>query len=197
MPSRIQEQKPNSLRRRFLFAGGWLTLASALPGGGNQAFAASGDAKPPGLTPALAAELAALGHLSGAPVAPLEDRIVVVTFFASWCPPCRTEFKHLSAIHKRYAPADLRIVAINLFEQWGSKPNPARLRRFLKDTAPPFTVIRGNDRISEGFGNITRIPTLLVFDRRGRIAYRFIHHRGAEKTHATEAEIRRVVEMLL
>ncbi|MDX1401718.1 MAG: redoxin family protein [Kiloniellales bacterium] len=32
----------------------------------------------------------------------LDDRVVAVTFFASWCPPCTAEFRHLKALKAQY-----------------------------------------------------------------------------------------------
>ena len=65
------------------------------------------------LTPAIGAELRALAHLAGTPAPRLEGRIVVVTFFASWCPPCVEEFRHLKAVHSAYPPDKFSILAIN------------------------------------------------------------------------------------
>lgn len=151
----------------------------------------------PQLNAPLITALAELDHIAGAPFSPPGGKVAVVTFFASWCPPCRTEFRHLSAVQRHYPAADINIVAINLFETWAGQSNAARLDRFLKDTKPRFTVIRGNDAISKQFGGVTRIPTLLVFDRQGRMAFRFIHKTGATKQQVEEAELRQVIDGIL
>lgn len=173
-------------RRHFLLAGFSLLAAPVM--------ANSKNIPIPKLDESLTSALAGLDHIAGAPFAPAPGKVVVVTFFASWCPPCRTEFRHLSAVQRHYPESDLQIVAINLFETWAGQSNAARLDRFLKDTKPRFTVVRGNDEISKRFGGITRIPTLLVFDRRGRMAYRFIHETGATKQQVEEAELRQVID---
>ena len=38
-----------------------------------------------------------------------------MSFFASWCLPCNTEFEHLSLLHQSHAADGLTIVAVNLF----------------------------------------------------------------------------------
>ena len=45
---------------------------------------------------------------------PFDDRVVVVTFFASWCPPCLKEMPYLEAIH-RDGVDGVQIVAVNLY----------------------------------------------------------------------------------
>ena len=149
------------------------------------------------LTPEIGGELRALAHLAGAPAPRLHGRIVVVTFFASWCPPCVEEFGHLKAVHGAYPADKFAILAVNLLEEWGGLSNAGRLARFLERTAPPFTVLRGTEAISRRFGGVDRIPTLFVFDRDGTLAYRFIHRVKATKTNVTGRELRAVIDAMM
>jgi len=86
---------PRPLHRRHLLATGLSLLA------------APAVAKPqtiplPQLDAPLIAALGRLDHIAGAPFSPPAGKVAVVTFFASWCPPCRTEFRHLSAVQRHY-----------------------------------------------------------------------------------------------
>lgn len=191
---RIDTDIVPTLRRRHVLAAGLSLLTAPFAG---PAGAKPAAPPPPKLDPALVTALAGLDYIAGMPFSPPVGKVAVVTFFASWCPPCRVEFRHLSAIRRHYPAADLDIVAINLFETWAGQSDPGRLNRFLKATKPQFTVVRGTDDISKRFGGITRIPTLLVFDRNGRMAYRFIHETGATKQHVEAAELRTVIDGIL
>jgi len=119
---------------------------------------------------------------------------VVVTFFASWCPPCTDEFKHLNALATDENLDGGSIVAINLFEDFGGKKNPARMARFIKQTEPQFPLIAGTEEMRVAFGDITRIPTVVVYNRSGREVWRFVHERNATKTHVTLDELRQALQ---
>lgn len=80
---------------------------------------------------------------------------------------------------------EAKIVGINLFENFGGKENPQRMARFLKKTDPLFPLVSGSQEIARRFGDIDRIPTIIVYGASGREVWRFVHVRDAEKTHAT------------
>lgn len=127
----------------------------------------------------------------------LTGRVVIVTFFASWCPPCRAEFAALNEMAGRYGPARLTIVAVNAFEAWGGKKDPARMARFLRDTAPRFALVEATREILQTFGSVTRIPTLIVYDGQGRETWRFVHEVDAVKMSAGVDDLAPVLDRLI
>lgn len=143
-------------------------------------------------------QLAALESIRGESVriADLDGKAVVVTFFASWCPPCRTEFLSLNKIAKEFAGADLSIVAVNVFEDF-DETDEVRLSGFLADTQPHFFVVEGSEEIKRTFGDVQRIPTVFIFDRSGQPIMHFIHKRGAKKMSVAEDELRVAVARAL
>ena len=83
------------------------------------------------LSSGLKAKLSALPHLTGETLtaADLAGKITIVSFFASWCPPCNAEFRHLAELREHYGDT-LTIVSVNVFEDYGGfKDRGARLRR--------------------------------------------------------------------
>lgn len=116
-------------------------------------------------------------------------RPVVVAFFASWCPPCTDEFDVMAKVRATVGDRPVTFIGINLFEAWGGKKDPARMARFIARTRPGFPLIEGSPEISAAFGTIDRIPTMVVFGSDGKENWRFVHQRGATKTHATAEEI--------
>lgn len=124
----------------------------------------------------------------------IRDRPVVVAFFASWCPPCTAEFDEMAKVQATIGDSPVTFIGVNLFEAWGGQKDPARMARFIARTSPGFPLIEGSPEISAAFGTIDRIPTMIVFGSDGREAWRFVHERGAAKTHATAEEIIRALQ---
>ncbi len=151
------------------------------------------------LDPLRRAELARLAPIRGPAVSvdALQGRIVIVTFFASWCPPCHQEFRELKRLEAEYRDRGLSIVAVNLFENWGNRSDPARLEGFLARHDPPFAVVRGEARTGALFGDVSRIPTLFLFGPDGEPHLNFVHERGAKQTYVGYEQLKIVIDSLL
>ncbi len=126
--------------------------------------------------------------------ASVHGRPVVVAFFASWCPPCINEFDEMAKVQAAIGDKQVTFIGINLFEVWGSEKDPARMTRFIARTRPNFALVDGDPEISAAFGTIDRIPTVVVFGADGGETWRFVHERGAVKTHATADEIMKALQ---
>jgi thiol-disulfide isomerase/thioredoxin len=108
-------------------------------------------------------------------LAELRGKVVVVDFWASWCPPCRRGLPELDALQRRgRAEGGFEVVPVDMDH------DPAALRRFLERESPRFF---GRDfsfatlaapGAETALGNPVRsYPTTFILDRRGRIAYRW------------------------
>ena len=128
----------------------------------------------------------------------LKNQVVLISFFASWCPPCNTEFKHLNDFQAAYSGKPLKIVAINYFEDLGGfKDDGERLERFIHRHKPKFHVLKVNDALAKQFEDVQRIPTVFIFDQKGQKALHFIHRYKSKKTNPTTAELTTVLNRLL
>jgi thiol-disulfide isomerase/thioredoxin len=162
-------------------------------------FAAPAWAGEAELTADIRAMLAGLPPLAGKKVTAenLKGRVVLVTFFASCCPPCHKEFRHLNDLHAEFGRKGFRIVSINQFEDYaGPDPGEDRLNRFLERYNPRFSVVRGGEAVGMAFEDVQRIPTVFIFDRTCTKRFHFIHKQGATKMNPTITELRAVLNEL-
>ena len=90
--------------------------------------------------------------------------VVVVTFWASWCGPCRRELPVLDVLQKAAGPR-AHIIAVNVKD---SAQDYRIIRRQMKDTALTFTHDR-DGAISDGYA-VKSYPNLYVIDQNGTIA---------------------------
>ena len=83
-----------------------------------------------------------------------------------WCGPCRKELGELQDIAA--ADTGLRVILINAFEEYAERSDQSRMRGFLAKQGIAWPVVVGNKELRTAFGNITKIPSLFVFDGQGR-----------------------------
>ncbi len=93
----------------------------------------------------------------------LRGKIVLINFWATWCPPCRTEMPNLDNIYAHYAGEGLVILSI-------TDEDALTVESFLRgmDYHPPVLLDPG-DIVHQQF-HITEIPQTFVFDRDGKLA---------------------------
>lgn len=92
------------------------------------------------------------------------DRFQLIHFWATWCPPCRTELPTLLARESRDR-ARLRVWMISTDPDWAS------IRNFFRGTIPA-AVVRDPGRGHEAYG-VTALPDSYLLDPTGRIVARF------------------------
>ncbi len=92
---------------------------------------------------------------------------VVLSFWASWCGPCRLELPVLRSFYeKTHKPgADYDLLAISLDEDRGAAEAAMNVLKL------PFPVLLDTGQTTPGAYGVYGIPTLFVIDERGRVAY--------------------------
>jgi thiol-disulfide isomerase/thioredoxin len=118
-----------------------------------------------------------LRDLAGKPVNSdqFKGKVVVIDFWATWCPPCRKEIPGFVDLHRRYADKGLVIVGIAL-----DRMGPSAIKTFVEKFGMKYPVVIGDARIAETFGGIEAIPTTFVIDRTGKIVGKHVGYEGRE-----------------
>jgi cytochrome c biogenesis protein CcmG/thiol:disulfide interchange protein DsbE len=96
----------------------------------------------------------------------LRGRPVVMTFWGTWCPPCREEFPQLAGLYGKHHAAGLEIVAVNQRDQ---ELSTSDVQHFVDEFSIPFTVVldpRGRSRRSY---RLFGLPTTVFVDTAGVI----------------------------
>lgn len=93
-----------------------------------------------------------------------EGKVVIIDFWATWCPPCRKGIPELVELQEKYGAKGLSIVGISL-DQGGVAP----VRKFAEEYKINYPVVMGDEDVVSAYGNIQAIPTAFVIDRKGKI----------------------------
>lgn len=148
-----------SARRDVLRALGSLALLGA--GGAMQAPAQAASLKRGAPAPP-----ATLHTLEGTSLSTAQylGKVVILTFWATWCVPCREELPLLSTYAKAHADDGLVVLGFSLDD-----PDQLEQVRAVSRTLAFPTGLLGGDRLG-GYGRIWRIPVNFTIDREGRLA---------------------------
>lgn len=102
--------------------------------------------------------------------AALRGRVVLVNFWATSCAVCVREMPQIVATHERFASRGLQTLAVAM--QYDA---PAAVAAFAERRRLPFGVVIDNTgTLAQGLGPVRGTPTLLLIDRRGRVAERIV-----------------------
>ena len=95
-----------------------------------------------------------------------KGKVVIVDFWATWCPPCRAELPGLIALQKKYGKDGLVIIGISCDQD---KNAPLTVKTFMKGNGINFPVVMAEDDTQALFGGMDGIPTTFIIDRAGDI----------------------------
>lgn len=98
----------------------------------------------------------------------LRGQVVMVDFWASWCPPCRDEARLLQEVWERYRERGVVFVGIAI---WDSDPE---VRAFLERYGIRYPIaLDGRGTLAVEYG-VTGVPEKYFFDRNGLLRRRFV-----------------------
>jgi len=95
----------------------------------------------------------------------LGGKVAILDFWATWCAPCHVQAEILEELQEEFEGQDLEIVSIDTGEK------AEKVRAFVEKNPRSFTVlIDADSQVSDDF-QVAALPTLIMLDRRGRIAF--------------------------
>ncbi len=121
----------------------------------------------------LAGDSVSLSDFSG-------KKVVILDFWATWCPPCRASLPALAKFRNRYAARGVEVLSVNLEE------SPQRVRDFISSQGLALRVLLDSDGNMARSYRVQGIPTVLVLDKQGRERERIVGFRPDLETRLAE-----------
>jgi thiol-disulfide isomerase/thioredoxin len=122
----------------------------------------------------------------------LRGHVVVASFGATWCPPCRAELPALQALADRYRGRNLRVLWISIDDKGVSDQ---QVLSFAQKLGVQFPVLRDtNESAYRQFGQST-VPILVVIDKQGNLVGR--PHVGFSDKETFLQKMSQIIEPLL
>lgn len=113
------------------------------------------------------------------------NKVTLVNFWATWCPPCRAEIPEFVKFYHKHAGKRLEIVAVNLQE------STADVKNFAKNNGMNFPIVTDSSGKVGELYQVSAIPTTFFIDRNGKIFYRI---EGTTDLKTLEAKVRPFLE---
>jgi len=118
-----------------------------------------------------------------------QGKVLVLDFWATYCPPCRDEVPHLIALQRRYGAQGLHIIGLNV----GGDEDRPKVPAFIEEFGIQYALGYPDAQMSElFFADNSAIPQTYVYDRQGRLLKKFV---GFDE--ATGVELERTVQAAL
>jgi thiol-disulfide isomerase/thioredoxin len=113
--------------------------------------------------------------------ASLRGKVVILNFWATWCPPCRAEIPDLVALQEKYRD---HLVVIGVSED---EAGPEIVRQFATQHKINYPIVMMTPELEKMFPGISALPTSFILDRDSRIVQK---HVGMLTARITEYETR-------
>jgi len=101
--------------------------------------------------------------------------VVVLNFFATWCPPCKTEIPDFIELMDEYRDRDFIIIGISL-----DRAGAQDVKAFAEEQKINYPVLMDDGQMSVAYGPIQSIPTTFIMDREGNIVDKIIGARNKD-----------------
>lgn len=116
-----------------------------------------------------------------------ENKVVLVNFFTTWCPPCKAEIPHLNNLQEKYK--DNFVIISVLLEE--NKSNE-EINNFIKYNNINYIITNSieNFKLAQSAGGVKNIPLMFLYDKNGKYS---THYVGAIPEEMIDADIKKVL----
>jgi len=109
-------------------------------------------------------------------LASYEGEVVILDFWATWCPPCKRAMPHLQEIHEEHDGQGISVVAVATDQQGAEIVGP-----FIEKNGYTFRVVPDATQVvSRQFGGIRSIPTTFIIGPDGKVKNKFVGYQDKQ-----------------
>ncbi|MDD5328368.1 MAG: TlpA disulfide reductase family protein [Sulfuricella sp.] len=112
----------------------------------------------------------------------LRGKVVLVNFWATWCPPCRREMPSMQRLYQSLPRERFEILAVNV----GEDDNTVFAFTGTLEPSPAFGLLFDRDSLTMRKWAVRGLPTSFVIDKDGRVALRAVGGRDFDSPNAVE-----------
>lgn len=113
-----------------------------------------------------------------------QGQVVLINFWATWCPPCRLEMPFLEAAYERYKDQGFTVLAVDQQE------SPQAVRAYFQELGLSFPVVIDSTGEVSSLYRVLALPTTYIVDRNGVVQ---VMHRGAMTQQQLEGYLAQVL----
>ncbi len=124
-----------------------------------------------------------------------QGKVVLLDFFATWCPPCKAEIPHFNKLREKYK-GKLEIIGFDIGTQDGKLDNPSHIKKFIKKFKIKYPIINSETTfklftLANNLNPNGAIPFTLVFGKDGTYIDHFV---GAVPIEMIESDVKKALE---
>ncbi len=97
-----------------------------------------------------------------------KGKVLLITFFATWCPPCRQEIPTLKKLHEEFGPEGFAVLGLSV-DEGGSKI----VKKLVEKEQINYPVLMADRSTADDFGGIAGIPTSFLINRAGNVVKKY------------------------
>lgn len=120
-----------------------------------------------------------------------QGKVVLLDFWATWCPPCKASIPNLNNLHKKYNQRGFEIIGVNL-DRVTSIQDEGKILKFIANFTMKYPNVYIENSMRTMYGGISSIPTMFIVDKDGML---YSSHLGYSP--AIEEEIEKTIKELL
>lgn len=115
-------------------------------------------------------------------------KVVVVNFWATWCPPCRQEMPALDAFYRQYHGQGLEMIGLS-----SDRPHDrSDVIKVMQSLSYPAAML--DDVVTNDFGTPDQLPLTFVIDREGTVRAKFVPDDKPLSTEVLDASVKPLLE---